>query len=108
GSLFMSQYFMEWTKKGSDQFSYITRLREVLQENCSDPFFIKERFPASGGGLAPEPWLNRVVAYRSHQVRPARPRRGTIATVTTGSATWGSYRFGKIKPCRALQGTRPF
>src|SRR5437867_11352972 len=33
-------------------------------------------------GPAPEPWLNRVVAYRSHQVHPACARHGTIATVT--------------------------
>src|SRR5687767_9653272 len=47
----------------------------------------REEVPRCGGGLAPEPWLNRVVAFRSHQVRPARPRRGTITTVTTKSAT---------------------
>jgi len=43
----------------------------------------KERFPTVAVDLAPEPWLNRVVAFRSHQVRPARPRQGTITTVTT-------------------------
>jgi len=35
-------------------------------------------------GSAPEPWLNRVVAFRSHQVRPACTGHGTIATVTLG------------------------
>src|SRR5262245_37087644 len=67
-----------------------------------------EGSPRVAVGFAPEPWLNRAVAFRSHQVRPARPRRGTITTVTTKSATWGSYRFGKIKPGRSLQGTGPF
>jgi len=34
----------------------------------------EERPPLVPVGSAPEPWLNRVVAFRSHQVRPARAR----------------------------------
>src|SRR5688572_27950563 len=56
GSLFINQYFIVLRGRGS---------------------------PAVAVGPAPEPWLNRVVAYRSHQVHPARAlARGTIATVT--------------------------
>src|SRR5690242_15362957 len=59
GSLFISQWFMGGARCG-------------------------ERFPAHAGGLAPEPWLYRVVAYRSPQVHPASApgAQGTIATVT--------------------------
>src|SRR5688572_3153777 len=47
-------------------------------------FFSERSVPRDAGGPASEPWLNRVVAYRSHQVHPASARRarGTITTVT--------------------------
>src|ERR1044071_10089337 len=32
----------------------------------------RRKSPLMAVGSAPEPWLNRVVAFRSHQVRPAR------------------------------------
>src|SRR5688500_9975391 len=66
-------------------------------------FFEKGEVPRRGGGLAPEPWLNRVVAFRSHQVRPARPRRGTITTVTTSpqpEEAIGSEKLSPVAHCR--------
>src|SRR5438094_8340337 len=44
----------------------------------------RERPPLVPVGSAPEPWLNRAVAFRSHQVRPAALGAGTITTVTLG------------------------
>src|SRR5882762_10009080 len=32
----------------------------------------REKSPPVAVGSAPEPWLNRAVAFRPHQVRPAR------------------------------------
>src|SRR5687767_11096539 len=57
GSVFISQYFIVVGRSGSPQCRW---------------------YPA------PEPWLYRVVAYRSHQARPARTGRGTFTTVTLG------------------------
>src|SRR5262244_4011577 len=47
GSLFISQYAIACSSGG-------------------------EKSPPMAVGSAPEPWLNRVVAFRSHQVHPAR------------------------------------
>src|SRR6267378_5224875 len=73
GSVFMSQYFIGIKNGVRPQFSHYRKWGLTPILGCP---------PLVPVGPAPEPWLNRVVAYRSHQVHPACARHGTIATVT--------------------------
>src|SRR5207249_716254 len=70
-------------------------------------FLEKESPPQMPVGSAPEPWLNRVVAFRSHQVRPAR-MRGTITTVTLSPQPKEAIGSEKLSPVAHRRGPASF
>src|SRR3989337_991241 len=67
-----------------------SRLRGNDQLALQRPFalflsFLGSGFPRCRWARLPNPCYNKVVAYRSHQVRPAAQRgAGTLTTVTLG------------------------
>src|SRR5688572_15220932 len=65
-------------------------------------------FPRCRWALLPNPGYNRVVAYRSHQARPAAQRgAGTLTTVTLGPQPKEAIGSENMDPVVHLRKPRP-